>query len=109
MSEHVAGTLVASLISWLIVGLFIHWAAKIVLDHSNYVQAFLTALVGSLLAGVILLGLGGGTVGIAAALGAWALVGAAFYRTTWAKGAVVGVVAWILWAVVDYLIGVVLG
>lgn len=99
----VRGSLVTFLITWVVTAIFIHFAAKIVLDRSSFVSALLTALVGSLLA-VLVGGLVGGTLGIVLAIATWALVCALFYRTGWIKAAVVGLVAWVLYALVAWLV-----
>lgn len=91
------------LITWLVTAIFIHFAAKIVLDKSSFVAALLTALVGTFLA--ILVGaLVGGTLGIILAIATWALVCALFYRTGWIKAAVVGLVAWVLYFIVVWIV-----
>lgn len=91
------------LITWIVTAIFIHFAAKIVLDRSSFGAALLTALVGTFLA--ILVGaLVGGTLGIVLAIATWALVCALFYRTGWIKAAVVGLVAWVLYFVVVWIV-----
>lgn len=96
--------LVAFLVTWLVTALFIHFAAKIVLDHSSFLSALLTALVGSFLA--VLVGvLVGGTLGFVLAILTWGLVCALFYRTGWLKALVVGVVAWLLYLLVVWILG----
>lgn len=103
MDFDVRGSLVTFLITWLVTALFIHFAAKIVLDRSSFGAALLTALVGSLLA-VLVAGLVGGTLGVVLAIATWALVCALFYRTGWLKAAVVGLVAWVLFFLVTWLV-----
>lgn len=103
MDFDVRGSLVTFLITWLVTALFIHFAAKIVLDRSSFGAALLTALVGSLLA-VLVAGLVGGTLGVVLAIATWALVCALFYRTGWLKAAVVGLVAWVLFFLVRWLV-----
>ena len=97
------GDLVTFLITWVVTALFIHFAARIVLDKSSFGAALLTALVGTLLA-VLVAGLVGGTLGLILAIATWALVCALFYRTGWLKAAVVGLVAWVLFALVRWLV-----
>jgi hypothetical protein len=91
------------LITWVLTALFIHFAAKIVLDRGGFIAALLVALVGTLLA-VFVSGLVGGTLGLVLAIVTWALVCAIFYRTSWLKGAVVGLVAWVLFFVVSWVV-----
>jgi hypothetical protein len=95
--------IVTFLVTWLVTALFIHFAAKIVLDKSSFLTALLVALVGTLLA--FLVGaLVGGTLGIVLAILTWALVCALFYRTGIVKAAVVGLVAWVLFFLTTWLI-----
>ncbi len=91
------------LITWLVTALFIHFAAKIVLDRSSFITALLVALVGSLLA-ILVGGLVGGTLGLVLAILTWALVCALFYRTGMLKAAVIGVVAWLLFLLVTWIV-----
>lgn len=91
------------LITWVVTALFIHFAAKIVLDKSSFLSALLTALVGSLLA-FLVAGLVTGTLGVVLAVVTWAVVCALFYRTGWLKAAVVGLVAWVLFVLVRWLV-----
>ena len=95
--------IVTFLVTWVLTALFIHFAAKIVLDRSNFIAALLTALVGTLLA-VLVGGLVGGNLGLVLAIATWALVCALFYRTGWLKAAVIGLVAWVLFYVVTLLV-----
>ncbi|MHB1262088.1 MAG: hypothetical protein ACYC2H_10275 [Thermoplasmatota archaeon] len=98
------GGWVAALITWVVTALFIHFAAKIVLDKSSFLTALLVALLGTILA-VLVGGLVGGTLGLVLAIVTWALVCALFYRTGMLKAAVVGLVAWVLFFVVTWLVG----
>lgn len=92
------------LVTWVVTALFIHFAAKIVLDKSSFLSALLVALVGSFLA-VLVGGLVAGTLGLVLAIATWALVCALFYRTGWLRAAVVGLVAWVLFFLVTLLLG----
>jgi len=108
MSSHafefsVSNSLVAGLVALLITAVFVHVAAKLVAGHSNYLQAVLAAFLGSLLAGLVLIGVGG-LLGIILALAAWSLVVALIYRENWLVGAGIGLVAWLLWLGIQYLI-----
>ncbi len=103
MAFDVRGDLTTFLVTWIVTALFIHFAAKIVLDRSSFLAALLTALVGSLLA-VLVGALVGGTLGLVLAIATWALVCALFYRTGWLKAAVVGLVAWVLFFLVSWLV-----
>jgi hypothetical protein len=96
---NVSQDLVRFLVTWVVTALFIHFAAKIVLDKSSFIAALLVALLGSFLA-VLVGGLVEGTLGLVLAIATWALVCALFYRTGWIKAAVVGLVAWVLFFLV---------
>lgn len=97
------GDLTTFLITWVLTALFIHFAARIVLDRSSFLSALLTALIGTLLA-ILVGGLVGGVLGVILAIVTWALVCALFYRTSWLKAAVIGLVAWVLYAVVVWIV-----
>ena len=90
-------TLVASLVSLIVATIFVYVAARIVVDTSSILASIGTAFFGTLLAGLALTYIPG-VLGLVAAAAAWALVAAAFFRTKWLKGAVIGLVAWVLWA-----------
>jgi hypothetical protein len=105
--------LLTTLLTWLVATLFVHFAAKLVMGGSRFLQALLAVMVGSLLAGLV--DLGGrsadwpGPLIAVLALAAFALGLAVMYRASWFKGALLGVVAWILWAVVRYVAGRIVG
>ncbi len=96
------------LVTWIVTALFIHFAAKIILDRGGFIAALLVALVGTLLAGLVSL-LVDGTLGLVLAIATWALVCALFYRTGWLKGAVIGLVAWVLYFRVSLAVRALLG
>ncbi len=96
------------LVTWIVTALFIHFAAKIILDRGGFIAALLVALVGTLLAGLVSL-LVDGTLGLVLAIATWALVCALFYRTGWLKGAVIGLVAWVLYFLVSLAVRALLG
>ena len=97
------GSWLAALITWVVTALFIHFAAKIVLDRSSILTALLVALIGTILA-VLVGGIVAGTLGLILAIVTWALVCALFYRTGMLKAAVVGVVAWVLYFLVTWIV-----
>ena len=103
MQFEVSDALIASIISLLITGVFVHVAARLVVGESRYLRAVLAAFLGNLLAAVVLLGVQG-TVGAILAVAAWALVVALLYRTKWLAGAGIGLVAWLLWLGVQFLV-----
>jgi uncharacterized membrane protein len=98
---------VGVLIAVLVVSLFVHMAARIVLDRGGFIQALATTVIGFLLAGLVMT-LVPGVLGLTLAFVVWALVAAAFYRTRWVKGAVVGLVAWVLGLLIMWLVGILL-
>jgi hypothetical protein len=104
MAFDIQGDWLAALITWVVVSLFIHFAAKIVLDRSSFLTAMLVALIGTLLA-FLVRGLVDGTLGLVLSILTWALVCALFYRTGIVKAAVVGLVAWVLYFITVWVIG----
>jgi len=88
---------VGGLLSILLATLFIWLAARLVLDRSSLLAALASAVLSTLLAGLILAWLGHGLAALILALLVWALCTAAFFRTDAAKGAIIGLVAWVLW------------
>jgi hypothetical protein len=96
--------LVKFLVTWVVTALFIHFAARIVLDKSSFTTALVVALLGSLLF-LLVLHFVAGKLGFVLAIAAWALVCAIFYRSGLLKAAVVGLVAWVLAVVVSWIVG----
>jgi uncharacterized membrane protein len=94
---------ITGLVSILVATLFIWFAARLVLDRSSLLAALASAVISTLLAGLIVAYVGG-AVGIILAILVWALFTAIFFRTDWAKGAIIGLVAWVL----SYLVGLLL-
>lgn len=103
MAFELQGGWIAVLVTWVIVSLFIHFAARIVLDKSSFLTAMLVALIGTLLA-FLVGGLVAGTLGLVLSILTWALVCALFYRTGIVKAAVVGLVAWVLYFITVWVI-----
>lgn len=95
--------LAGGLVSLLVNALFVYFAGRIVLDRGALFASIFTALVGSFLAALVF-GAVGGTPGLILAGAVWALVAAFFFRTEWLKGAVVGLVAGVLWILVSLVI-----
>jgi hypothetical protein len=92
---------VGGLLTILLATLFIWLAARLVLDRSSLLAALASAVISTLLAALIVMAVGGGLLGIILAVLVWALCTAAFFRTDWAKGAIIGLVAWVLSLLVD--------
>lgn len=101
-------TIFASLVTIVLATIFVYVAARVVIDTSSILASLATVVIGTLVAGVVA-SFVPGTLGIVLAAATWALAAAVFFRTAWVKGAVVGLVAWALWAgalwVVDRLFG----
>jgi hypothetical protein len=98
------GGWLGALVAWVVTAIFIHFAAKIVLDKSSFLTALLVALIGTLLAFLVVALVGGGTLGIVLGILTWAVVCSIFYRTGLVKAAVVGLVAWVLFFLTTWLI-----
>lgn len=101
--EDLGDSWVAFVVAWVLTAIFIHFAARIVLDKSSFLTALLVALLGTLVAGLVF-GLVGGTLGLVLSIVTWALICALFYRTGLLKAAVVGLVAWVLFFLTVWLI-----
>lgn len=111
--DHIAlqRPLVSALITWLVASIFVYFAARFVTDRSSFIAALLSVLIGSVLAALVAIGISAlewpAMVGTILGLAAYALVIAIFYRTDWIKGAIIGLVAGVLYVVVTYLVGLV--
>lgn len=105
----ISDALISSIVSWLVASLFVYLAARFVLDRSSVVAALLSVFLGSLLAGLVRIGADRldfpAWAGLALAFAAVALLIAVFFRTDWIKGAIIGVVAALLWVLTTYLVG----
>lgn len=99
--------LVSGIITLIIASLFVYFAARFVIDRSSFLASILTVLLGTFLASLVA-GLVSGILGLVLGVAAWALVAAVFFRTAWVKGAIIGVVAWLLWFLVSLAINAVL-
>ena len=108
MADFTQTDLVRFLITWAVTAIFIHFAAKIVLDRASFGTALLVALIGTLLAALVYFLIANGTLAIVLAIATWGLVCALFYRTGWLKALVVGLVAWVLYFVVTLIVRAVL-
>lgn len=94
---------IGGLVTILVATLFIWLAARLVLDRSSILAALASAVISTLLAGLIAAYVGG-AIGIILAILVWALFTAIFFRTDWAKGAIIGLVAWVLSALVGWIL-----
>jgi hypothetical protein len=95
---------VGGLVTILVATLFIWLAARLVIDRSSILAALASAVISTLLAGLIAALVGGGTLGIVLAILVWAAFTALFFRTDWTKGAIIGLVAWVLSFLVDLMV-----
>lgn len=85
--------------------LLLHVAALLVLRGSQLWRAFVVALAGALVARlVILLPHNLQVVGYIAVFAAWVGLVSAIYRTTWVRAIVVGLFAYVLWAVATFIV-----
>ncbi len=91
------------LIVVLVTALFVYIAARIVAGHASYIAAILTVIVGNFLA-FLVWGAVSGTLGLILAILVWGLVAAVFFRTRWLQGAVIGIVAALLWILVRWIL-----
>ncbi|MES2155824.1 MAG: hypothetical protein V4510_11880 [bacterium] len=98
-----SGFWVDVLVTVLITALFVYVAARIVAGHGGFLASIATVLIGNFLA-FLIWGAVGGTLGLVLAILAWGLVAAIFFRTRWLQGAVIGVVAALLWLLVRWLL-----
>lgn len=96
------------LIAILLVALVVNLAARIVVDKSSFLAAIGTTVIGFVLLFAIQVLLHG-TLGTVLGLAAWALVAASFYRTNWLKGAVIGLVAAVLFVLLNWLLAKLFG
>lgn len=102
--------IVSAIITILVTTLFIYFAARFVLDRSSFLAALGTALLGTFLAEVVM-GLISSMLDFPAwvvfvvGIAVWALVAAFFFRARWVQGAIIGLVAWLLWAITRWIIG----
>ncbi|HLF16516.1 MAG TPA: hypothetical protein VI796_03690 [Candidatus Thermoplasmatota archaeon] len=85
-----------ALVAILIATLFIYFAARLVLNRSSLLAALASAVVSTLLASLLLIYVGG-ILGLVLAIVVWGLFTAIFFGTGWARGAIIGLVAWVLW------------
>lgn len=89
---------VAALVAILVATIFIYVAAKFVLEYSGFLAALGTATIGTLLAQLVLYVVPGPAwLAFTLAIATWALVAALLFRTSWVRGAIIGLVAWVLW------------
>lgn len=109
----VGSGIVSAIVTILVATLFIYFAARFVLDRSSFVAALLTAVVATFLATLVAALLqsvvAADWVPIVVGIAVWALVAAIFFRAKWIQGAIIGLVAWLLWALVVWLIGMLFG
>lgn len=101
-------SLLSFFITLVVTALFLWVAARIVIDRGGLLAALLTALVGSIAANLVLWFVPISWLAFVLALAVWALVAAIFFRTGWLKGAVIGLVAWVLFFVVNLIMNAVL-
>ena len=94
----------SGIITLLIVSLFIFFAAKFVLGRTSIIAAIATAFLGTLAAGLVLALVDTIWLARVLAIATWALIAAVFFRAKWVQGAIIGLVAWVLWLIVNYVV-----
>ena len=95
--------LITSLVTLLVASAVVYLAARMVLDRSSILASIVTVVLGTFLSALVAAALPG-LLGILVAAAVWALVAAFFFRTEWLKGAIVGLVAWALWALIGLVV-----
>jgi hypothetical protein len=99
--------IISGVISILVVSIFIHFGAKPFAEEINekFSNAIIVAVAGSVLASLAAILLSGvftkPIYGQLLSVAAWALVAAAIYHVSWVKGLLIGLVAGILWFIVN--------
>ncbi len=112
--EYTAGSsILAAIITILIVTLFVFLAAKFVLGRTSFFAALGTAVVGTLLAQLAATGMDilvdAAWLTIAVWIIVWALIAAIFFRAAWVQGAIIGLVAWVLHFLVSWAMSALFG
>lgn len=101
-------SILAALVAALLVGLFVHLAARIVLDRSTWLRGIAAGVLGILLGSLAAALLVQPLVAALAGLAVFALVTAAIYRTNFWKGVAIGAMAWVLSLLVSLALGAIL-
>jgi Ni,Fe-hydrogenase I cytochrome b subunit len=105
--------ILAAILTLLVTATFIYFAARFVLDRSSFLAAILTAVVGTLLAYLAVIVLTplvqAAWIPFVAAVAMWALAAAVFFRAKWVQGVIIGIVAWLLFLLVGFLISLIAG
>lgn len=104
---------ITALLALALATLFVHFSARILMEDSTAMKAFLGVLLGTALAFLVDLGAQSvdaltGPITAILVLGAFALALAMVYRSSWLKGALVGFVAWIMWILANSIVGAIL-
>ncbi|MEK6985711.1 MAG: hypothetical protein AABX89_04960 [Candidatus Thermoplasmatota archaeon] len=102
-------SIVSAIVAALVVGLFVHVAARIVLDRSTWLRGIAAGVLGILLGSLAAALIGQPLLSALAGLAVFALVTAAIYRTNFWKGVAVGAMAWVLSLLVSLALGAILG
>ncbi len=93
-----AGEVLRLLVLLAAIGLFLHFAARLVLDRSSLATALVAAVVGFLLAVLVAQLVRFQWLAVVLGLAAFTGVTALAYRVKWPKGAAIGALAWLLWS-----------
>lgn len=96
---------VTLVVAVLLESLFLHFAAVVILHQPRFRSAFAVAILGSLLAYLVFLVVGGLPVlALLLALICWLGVCASIYRTNWLRALLIGLLAYVLWLGTKFLI-----
>lgn len=96
---------VTLVVAVLLESLFIHFAATFLVHQPRFSSAFAVAILGSLLAFLMFLVVGAVPVlALILALICWLGVCATIYRTSWLRALLIGLLAYLLWVAVRFLI-----
>lgn len=107
--DHIAGGLTGGVVAILVNALFLYLAARFMLKQASYVAAIFAAVLGGIL--VTLVRLGAAELGwpgwavLVVTLASYALVVAVVFRTQWIKGALIGVLAALFYAIAAWIVG----
>lgn len=97
------GRILSGVITLLVATLVVWLSARWVIDRSSILASILTVLLATFVSGLVAAALPG-WLGLVLAAAVWALIAAFFFRTDWIKGAIIGLVAWVLWVVIRLVV-----
>lgn len=115
MAEHFEGrfkdwnqdAIVSVIVTWLIIGLCMWIAAKLMREQEGYLTALLASLVATVVY-VLIQMLLPNVLGLIIAIIVAAAIISAFYKTRWIKGLIIGILAILIATLVQWLLGMML-